>query len=37
MKELPDNNKLLKLLALAKDFERKAIKMSELATEIAYK
>ncbi len=37
MKELPDENKLLELLALAKDFERKARKMSESATEIAYK
>ena len=37
MKELPDDNKLLELLALAKDFEHKARKMSESATEIAYK
>lgn len=37
MKELPDEKKLLELLALAKDFELKARKMSEVATEIAYK
>lgn len=37
MKELPDEEKLLELLALAKDFERKARKMSEIATKIAYK
>ena len=37
MKELPDDNKLIELLALAKDFERMAREMSESATEIAYK
>ena len=37
MKELPDEKKLLELLALAKDFERKAREMSEVATKIAYK
>ncbi len=37
MKELPDEKKLLELLELAKDFERKAREMSEVATEIAYK
>ncbi len=37
MKELPDENKLRELLGLAKDFERLARKMSESATEIAYK
>ena len=37
MQKLTDNSKLLELLALAKDFERKAREMSELATKIAYK
>lgn len=37
MQELPHENKLLKLLALAKNFERKARQMSEVATKIAYK
>ena len=37
MKELPDEKKLLELLELAEDFERKAREMSEVATEIAYK
>lgn len=36
MKELPEE-KLLELLELAKDFERKAREMSEVATKIAYK
>ena len=36
MKELPEE-KLLELLELAKDFERKAREMSEVATQIAYK
>lgn len=37
MQEIPDDSKLLELLALAKDFERKARKISEVATKIAYK
>ncbi len=37
MQEIPDDSKLLELLALAKDFERKAREMSEVATKIAYK
>ena len=36
MKEIPEE-KLLELLELAKDFERKAREMSEVTTEIAYK
>lgn len=37
MKELSDNNKLLELLALAKDFERNAREMSEAVTKIDHK
>lgn len=37
MQELPNDSKLLELLTLAKDFERKAREMSEVATKIAYK
>ena len=37
MQELPDDSKLLKLSALAEDFELKAREMSEVTTEIAYK
>lgn len=37
MQEIPDDSKLLELLTLAKDFERKAREMSEVATKIACK